>query len=147
MIANYTYTTANNSLHTNSLSSAPAPYIGPNPPAETPPHPHRYTQLLYHQPANFAVPASQAATVQQRRGFNLTEFTQAAGLSTPLAANYFQVVNNSLAPSPTTGTVHPTGSGAATSSQQAVFTGAANSEVMRSAFSVVLAMGGAFLLM
>jgi phosphatidylethanolamine-binding protein len=36
----------------NTTSTGPASYIGPSPPKETPPHPHKYIQLLFEQPAS-----------------------------------------------------------------------------------------------
>ena len=75
-----------------SADSGPAPYIGPSPPAESPPNCHRYAQLLFQQPAAFAVPASQAAAVSSRLGFNLQSFVSAVGLGMPVAADFFVVV-------------------------------------------------------
>ena len=72
-------------------ATGPASYMGPGPPPETPPHPHKYVELLYEQPANFAVPAAQKSAVQSRMGFNLATFSTAAGLGAPIGANYFQV--------------------------------------------------------
>jgi len=83
-----------------SSDTGPAPYVGPSPPAETPPHGHRYVQILFQQPANFAVPASQSAAVSSRLGFDLQSFMTAAGLGMPVAANFFVVVGSpSQAPS------------------------------------------------
>jgi len=72
-------------------ATGPASYMGPAPPAENPPHPHKYVELLYEQPANFAVPSAQRSAVQSRMGFNLATFSTAAGLGVPIAANYWQV--------------------------------------------------------
>ncbi|KAK8069109.1 hypothetical protein PG994_005725 [Apiospora phragmitis] len=66
------------------LAQAPAPS------AETPPHPHRYTHLLWEQPENRVIP--QAAQTQLQSGktaFNVASFQTAAGLPTPIAGNYF----------------------------------------------------------
>ncbi|KAF2816160.1 PEBP-like protein [Mytilinidion resinicola] len=74
-----------------SSGKAPAPYIGPSPPAENPAFGHRYVQLLFAEPDNFAVPASQTAAVSKRIGFNITAFMKDAALAEPLAANFFVV--------------------------------------------------------
>ncbi|KAK7943709.1 uncharacterized protein PG986_012822 [Apiospora aurea] len=55
-----------------------------------PPHPHRYTHLLWEQPENWVIP--QAAQTQLQTGktaFNVPAFQKAAGLSAPIAGNYF----------------------------------------------------------
>ncbi|KAK8052825.1 hypothetical protein PG996_012126 [Apiospora saccharicola] len=60
------------------------------PPAENPPHPHRYTHLLWTQPENWVI--SQAAQTQLqsgKTGFNVASFQKAAGLADPIAGNYF----------------------------------------------------------
>ncbi len=41
-----------------SSATGPTSYMGPAPPPETPAHAHRYVELLYEQPASFAVPAA-----------------------------------------------------------------------------------------
>lgn len=74
-----------------STASTPASYMGPAPPAERPPYAHRYVELLYEQPASFAVPSTQTRAVQSRIGFDIVAFEKAAGLSAPIAANYFNV--------------------------------------------------------
>ncbi len=74
-----------------SSATGPASYMGPSPPAETPAHPHHYVEVLYEQPASFAVPAAQKSAVSSRMGFNLAAFATAAGLGAPIAANYFTV--------------------------------------------------------
>ena len=65
--------------------------MAPAPPAENPPHPHRYVELLYVQPPNFAVPATQRAAVQQKLGFDVVSFAADAALGSPIAGNYFNV--------------------------------------------------------
>jgi phosphatidylethanolamine-binding protein len=74
-----------------STSTTPKAYIGPGPPPETPPYAHRYVELLYEQPAGFAVPASEANQVRAGIGFDIGTFAKAAGLAAPIAANYFNV--------------------------------------------------------
>jgi len=81
-----------NGVHTlTSSATGPASYMGPAPPAETPAHPHHYVEILYEQPANFAVPAAQKSAVSGRMGFSMPAFATAAGLKDPIAANYFTV--------------------------------------------------------
>ncbi|KAF2753067.1 hypothetical protein EJ05DRAFT_490472 [Pseudovirgaria hyperparasitica] len=108
LVPGYSFT-PNGTLTSSETTSAPAPYIRPAPPAENPPVPHRYVQLLFPQPENFSVPDSQQQAVQMRRGFNTTGFIAAAGLNTPILGNYFRVVNNSAVTSPGGMTPTPTG--------------------------------------
>jgi phosphatidylethanolamine-binding protein (PEBP) family uncharacterized protein len=72
-------------------SKTPKAYVGPGPPAETPPHPHQYVELLYAQTEGFAVPASETSQVQMGIGFDIKKFATAAKLAAPIAANYFNV--------------------------------------------------------
>ncbi|KAE8446941.1 hypothetical protein EG329_011423 [Mollisiaceae sp. DMI_Dod_QoI] len=74
-----------------SSDAGPASYMGPSPPAETPAHPHHYIEMLFEQPADFAVPASMKSRLSSRVNFNITQFISLAGLKDPLAANYFLV--------------------------------------------------------
>ncbi|KAI6081842.1 PEBP-like protein [Hypoxylon rubiginosum] len=75
-----------------STATGPVSWFGPAPPAENPPHPHRYTNLLWVQPANWQIPAAANTMLQnQKSGFNVPNFITAAGLGTPIAANYFNV--------------------------------------------------------
>ncbi|TRX93216.1 hypothetical protein FHL15_005795 [Xylaria flabelliformis] len=73
-------------------ANGPVAWFAPQPPAENPPHPHRYTNLLWEQPVNWQIPSAANTMLQnQRLGFNVTNFITAAGLSNPIAANYFNV--------------------------------------------------------
>jgi phosphatidylethanolamine-binding protein len=64
----------------------------PAPPAESPPYPHRYTNLLWEQPANWVIPSAVSTKLQNgRSGFSVEDFQKGAGLSNPIAANYFNV--------------------------------------------------------
>ena len=83
--------TQNGSHILTSTATGPSAYFGPGPPPENPPHAHSYVQLLFEQPANFSVPASQRAQVQAKIGFNLATFSAATGLGAPVAGNYFNV--------------------------------------------------------
>ncbi|KAI0378553.1 PEBP-like protein [Hypomontagnella monticulosa] len=75
-----------------STATGPVAWFGPAPPAQNPPHPHRYTNLLWEQPANWQIPAAANQMLQsQKSGFNVPKFITAAGLQNPIAANYFNV--------------------------------------------------------
>ncbi|OTA99432.1 hypothetical protein M426DRAFT_27527 [Hypoxylon sp. CI-4A] len=75
-----------------STSTGPVSWFAPAPPAENPPHPHRYTNLLWEQPENWQIPAAATQMLQnQKTGFDVPKFITAAGLSDPIAANYFNV--------------------------------------------------------
>jgi len=79
-----------------------ASYVPPTPPGGS--GSHRYTFIIFPQPADFAVPDSFAAinppaATTDRIGFNLTTFVAQAGLAAPLAANYLQVLNGTAAES------------------------------------------------
>jgi hypothetical protein len=73
-----------------------APYIQPSPTVGS--GPHRYTLLLFTQPKDFTIPSaflniSPPSNSSERIGFNITEFISQAGLDSPVAGNYFQVLN------------------------------------------------------
>ncbi|KAF9765168.1 hypothetical protein IL306_002595 [Fusarium sp. DS 682] len=77
------------------VSAALGPYMPPGPP---PGQTHDYVVLLFEQPPNFKVPENYksyfsniTASVNNRIGFNLTEFTDATELKQPVAANWFRV--------------------------------------------------------
>ncbi|KAK4039991.1 phosphatidylethanolamine-binding protein 4 [Parachaetomium inaequale] len=69
-------------------TAGPVAYVGPAPPAENPPHAHRYVSLLYETAADFAVTKAQ---VGQTFGFDLAAFVGKAGLGVPVRAGYFNV--------------------------------------------------------
>ncbi len=76
-------------VHTlTSSSNAPVSYVGPSPPAETPPYAHRYVSLLYETKEGFSVTKAQ---VGQTFGFDLAAFVEKNGLGTPIRGNYFNV--------------------------------------------------------
>ena len=130
---NLTSTADNSTLRLTNAASAPAggapvgaPYQSPTPPAGS--GPHRYTFVLFAQPANFSVPASYGNVnppneSSARRGFNVTDFVGASGLAAPLAANYLRVLNGTAEETssaiPTTGTMVMTGSATASASATA----------------------------
>lgn len=72
-----------------STATGPTAYLGPSPPAGQPAH--RYTFLLFEQPANFAVPAGQRQVLNSRVGFDMNTFAQQAGLAAPLYGNFLNV--------------------------------------------------------
>lgn len=81
----------------NATTATGAPYIAPNPPAGD--IAHKYTFLMYRQPAGFEIPSEFAsinppATVNDRIGFDVDAFVRAAGLVDIIGATWFQVQNN-----------------------------------------------------
>ncbi|CZR65526.1 uncharacterized protein PAC_15426 [Phialocephala subalpina] len=80
-----------------SKDTGPSSYFGPSPPSETPAHPHYYIELLFEQPANFAVPSAMKSQVSSRLNFNVTQFIDLAGLKDPVAANYFWLLGSGFA--------------------------------------------------
>ncbi|RYP69579.1 hypothetical protein DL771_006016 [Monosporascus sp. 5C6A] len=74
--------------------TGPVAWFPPMPPAQNPPHPHRYTNLLWEQPggSGWAIPQSAGSMMQsQKLGFNVANFQTAAGLQNPVAAVWFNV--------------------------------------------------------
>ncbi|KAK4189129.1 phosphatidylethanolamine-binding protein [Podospora australis] len=72
-----------------STSTGPITYVGPSPPAENPPYPHKYVSLLYETPGGFTVTRAQ---VGQTFGFNLTTFLSTVKITeAPVRANYLTV--------------------------------------------------------
>lgn len=90
------------------LSTTPplAPYVKPQPPPGT--GFHRYIELLFSQPANFSIPANDThffgSDTSSRASFNVTSFARDAGLSKPVAANYFFAEYNTTGESQTAAT-------------------------------------------
>ncbi|KAF2685326.1 PEBP-like protein [Lentithecium fluviatile CBS 122367] len=81
---------ANGTVLLTSSETGPAAYLPPGPPA-TDTKAHRYVELLFAQPANLQVQASDFANTQARIGFDIVSFGQKNGLGAPLAANFFTV--------------------------------------------------------
>ncbi|KAI1255746.1 hypothetical protein MGN70_002486 [Eutypa lata] len=74
--------------------TGPVTWFGPAPPAENPPRPHRYTNLIWEQPdgTGWAIPQSASSMMQaQKFGFNVANFQTAAGLEDPISAVWFNV--------------------------------------------------------
>ncbi|KAH9901773.1 PEBP-like protein [Xylariomycetidae sp. FL2044] len=85
---------ASTSSELSTTATGPVSWFGPAPPAENPPHPHRYTNLLWEQPGGLSwqVPAAANTMLQSGKvGFDVPKFITAAGLAAPVAANYFNV--------------------------------------------------------
>ncbi|RYP22114.1 hypothetical protein DL765_001873 [Monosporascus sp. GIB2] len=77
-----------------SSQTGPVSWFPPMPPAENPPHPHRYTNLLWEQPGGraWAIPQGAGNMMQtQKLGFNVSAFQTAAGLANPVRAVWFNV--------------------------------------------------------
>ncbi|KAF2125511.1 PEBP-like protein [Dothidotthia symphoricarpi CBS 119687] len=90
-----------------SSSKGPAPYLSPGPPP-TDTIPHRYVQLLFKQPEDFSLKASDFADTGARFNFDITSFMSKNGVCAPLAGNFFTVDGRANA---TAGrTASPTGS-------------------------------------
>ncbi|KAF2492059.1 PEBP-like protein [Lophium mytilinum] len=130
-----------------SSGKALAPYIGPSPPVETPAFGHRYVQLLFAEPDNFAVPASQTAAVSKRIGFDINAFMKDAGLVEPVAANFFVVEGKQEAGASGTAaaSVGPTatGSGGISKSTLQPFEGGAGSMRVGMKGCLAVLLGGA----
>ena len=64
--------TAEGGVHTlTSTAAGPVAYVGPAPPAENPPYPHRYVSLLYETPAGFAIRLSDRWAFEPERLLDL----------------------------------------------------------------------------
>jgi phosphatidylethanolamine-binding protein len=84
-------------------------------------------QLLFQQPAAFAVPASRASAVSSRIGFDLQSFVSAAGLGMPVMADFFVVVGaqSQVASRGASASASATASGGVTKNSLLPFEGAA----------------------
>ncbi|RYO86114.1 hypothetical protein DL764_009052 [Monosporascus ibericus] len=77
-----------------SSQTGPVAWFPPMPPAQNPPHPHRYTNLLWEQPGGrgWAIPQRAGNMLQmQKLGFDVAAFQTAAELEDPVAAVWFNV--------------------------------------------------------
>lgn len=72
-------------------ASSGASYRQPSPPPGD--SPHRYVFFLYEEPADFTIPAAFTNVSNNRIGFQLASFVEAANLSPAYAANYLTVQN------------------------------------------------------
>ncbi|KAH9850737.1 phosphatidylethanolamine-binding protein [Lenzites betulinus] len=105
---------ANGSLATGALlvNNTPAisDFLRPTPPAGS--DPHRYTLLLFVQPANFTSAVSQFLNSSTPiSNFNISLFAQELGLGSPIAGNFFFTGPDANS----TGTANSTGSASAAS--------------------------------
>ncbi|PKS11260.1 hypothetical protein jhhlp_003021 [Lomentospora prolificans] len=75
----------------NADPSGPAAYIGPSPPAETPPNAHNYVELLFEQTDAYKAPQVDYSGFNNRLGVDVAELITTLGLGEPVAANYFNV--------------------------------------------------------
>jgi hypothetical protein len=98
-----------------SSQKGPAPYFGPGPPPSDTVA-HRYVQLLFQQPSNLSVKASDFASNQDRINFDVEAFMAKNGVSAPIAANFFRVDGraNAGATGTATGAAVGTATGVAT---------------------------------
>ncbi|KAF2467822.1 PEBP-like protein, partial [Lindgomyces ingoldianus] len=113
--------TATSSTLLLSSQKGPASYLGPSPPA-TDTKAHRYVELLFQQPANLNVQASDFANTQARIGFDINAFMKTNGIKAPLAGNFFTV--DGRANGAATGSGTATGSGGIAKNTLQPFTGA-----------------------
>lgn len=105
-----------------STEKGPAAYIPPGPPP-TDTIPHRYVQLLFQQPADLSVKASDFADTSARIGFDINAFMATNKVSAPMAGNFFMVDGRASATAK--GTAAASGSGGLPRSSVQPFTGAA----------------------
>lgn len=74
-----------------------ASYRNPAPPTNS--SAHRYIQYLFQQPANFQIPAAYSGyNSANRTMFPFERFVADAGLTAPVAANYFYCSNQTVVP-------------------------------------------------
>lgn len=105
-----------------SSEKGPAAYIPPGPPP-TDTIPHRYVQLLFQQPAELSVKASDFADTSARIGFDINAFMTKNKVSAPVAGNFFMVDGRASATAK--GTANASVSGGMARSTVQPFTGAA----------------------
>lgn len=104
-----------------STDKGPAAYIPPGPPP-TDTIPHRYVQLLFQQPADLNVQASDFQETSARFNFDINAFMTKNKISAPLAGNFFMVDGRASATAQ--GTAAASGSGGLPGSTPQPFTGA-----------------------
>lgn len=129
---------------TSNTTAATIPYAGPAPPSGS--GPHRYTILLYAQPASFKAPSSPAPNSGVHL-INLATYVSAAGLTGPLAGIYYTVevgtatvsVESTSAVNPSTlsvsSTASSTGTGTGTTTGKPTGTGTTTSSASTSTTS------------
>lgn len=105
-----------------STEKGPAAYIPPGPPP-TDTIPHCYVQLLFQQPLDFGVKASDFANTSTRINFDINAFMTKNKVSTPIAGNFFMVDGRASATAK--GTASASVSGGLAGNTVQPFTGAA----------------------
>ncbi|KAF1928362.1 PEBP-like protein [Didymella exigua CBS 183.55] len=105
-----------------STEKGPAAYIPPSPPP-TDTIPHRYVQLLFQQPADLKIQASDFNETSARINFDINAFMTKNKVSAPMAGNFFMV--DGRATSTAKGTASARGSGGMPRNTVQPFTGAA----------------------
>jgi len=121
-----TYGQLTNDVLTFNFSSTPViAYAGPGPASGS--GPHRYTLMVFAQPATFKAPATPAAGSSVTM-IDFATYLSNAGLTSPLAANYFTVeVGTATITFSTTSAVNPATLSVATTSATGTATGTAAS--------------------
>lgn len=108
-------------------SPGEASYVQPSPPVGD--TLHAYTLVLFPQPENFSIPAEFTKVLQTRVFFNISNFVAAAGLSSPVAANYIKVQNLTGTPTTTFPPPRPTNVTSPSTTSVPEFPGAASREL------------------
>ncbi|KAF2826823.1 PEBP-like protein [Ophiobolus disseminans] len=106
-----------------SPQKGPAMYIPPGPPA-TDTIAHRYVELLFRQPANLNVQASDFANITGRFNFDVVKFMAENQVGAPVAGNFFTVDGRANATA-ASGSGTATGSGGIARNTLVPFEGAA----------------------
>lgn len=118
-----------------SAEKGPAAYIPPGPPP-TDTVPHRYVELLFAQPADLKIQASDFKDTSARIGFDINAFMTKNKIAAPLAGNFFMV--DGRATSTAKGTASASGSAGMPGRTPQPFTGAAERLAMPPAMAGIL---------
>ena len=112
-------------LKTNSPDLDLAPYLQPSPPVND--TAHKYTLLLFEQPANFTVPARFKDAIKNRVGWDTAAFVNATGLGEALAADWIRVENRTTGANASTSASATPSSSATPTAKPSDYAGAAGS--------------------
>ena len=133
-----------------SYSDAIAQYFPPGPPAG---QTHTYALFLYDEPPNFTIPADYVpifknltASVENRVGFNLTEFVEQTRLGDPVAADWFLVSNttaSAVGSSPSSSSSGVTTTASSTGGAMASSSSSSDSAMIKIETTLVMALGAA----